>query len=199
MVTDPNDYRFFPPFKPNLNAASQNGNLGGEYYRIARSLAAGEGFADPFVQPTGPTAWQPPVYPLFIAGLIWIFDGKLDAIMAVRIFVQVYVLIGTGLLVVALVRQTIPHFPPFRRRGVERLALSVYMGVLLWNFQACFQRTQDSCFVMVAFDLIIVGLCWYRPLINGKSAAFWGFFGGFCALISPIVGFSWGMLTFGPV
>jgi hypothetical protein len=193
MVTDPDNYRFFPPFKANVNAAIQNGNMQGEYYRMARAVAAGEGFAHPFVQPTGPTAWQPPIYTLFIAGLLWIFDGNLDAVMAVRIFVQVYVLIATGLLVVALVQKNVTG----ERRGVSApvLAIFVYLGALVWNFQAFFQRTQDSCFVMLALDVLIVGMCWFQPLGTWKSAAVWGGVGGFCALISPIVGFSWGVLT----
>src|SRR3954471_16612100 len=67
-VSDPADYRFFPPFRPRGNA-NTNRHLGGEYFNIARSLLAGKGFADPFDRPTGPTAWQPPVLPGILAGL----------------------------------------------------------------------------------------------------------------------------------
>jgi hypothetical protein len=76
------------------------------------------------------------------------------------------------------------------------VALAVYLGVLVWNFQPCFQRTQDSCFVLLGLDLILVGLCWYRPLRDWKWAGLWGLLGGFCALISPVVGFIWGVLSF---
>src|SRR5690349_18637178 len=62
-VRDPADYRFFPPFLPHVNANS-NGHLGGEYFFMARSLAAGDGFANPFQVRTGATAWQPPLLPL---------------------------------------------------------------------------------------------------------------------------------------
>jgi hypothetical protein len=189
-VTNPEYYRFFPPFKAYVNAAKQNGFMQGEYYRIARALAAGEGFANPFVQPTGPTAWQAPVYPLFIASLLWLFDGNLDVMTAGRVFVQVYVLIGTGLLILALVRKT-------TSRSGAGVALVVYLGVLVWNFEACFQRTQDSCFVLLALDLIIMGLCWWQPLRGWKSACVWGLFGGFCAMITPVVGFTWGILSLG--
>ncbi len=37
--------------------------------RIGRALATGQGFADPFHSPTGPTAWEPPLYPYLIAGV----------------------------------------------------------------------------------------------------------------------------------
>ena len=40
---------------------------GWEMGRIARALATGRGYADPFVGHTGPTAWVTPLYPLLIA------------------------------------------------------------------------------------------------------------------------------------
>ncbi len=40
-----------------------------EMGRIARSLAMGRGYADPFIPGTGPTAWLPPLYPLLLAGV----------------------------------------------------------------------------------------------------------------------------------
>jgi hypothetical protein len=44
-----------------------------EVGRIARALATGYGFADPFVGHTGPTAWSPPLYPLLLAGVFKLF------------------------------------------------------------------------------------------------------------------------------
>ena len=36
--------------------------IGTEVTRIAASIAGGRGFSSPFSQPTGPSAWIPPVY-----------------------------------------------------------------------------------------------------------------------------------------
>ncbi|MBV9573593.1 MAG: glycosyltransferase family 39 protein [Acidobacteriales bacterium] len=47
--------------------------FGFEMGRIGRSLASGEGFANPFLTPTGPTAWESPLYPFLIAGVFKIF------------------------------------------------------------------------------------------------------------------------------
>ncbi|MBE7182070.1 MAG: hypothetical protein INR71_12850, partial [Terriglobus roseus] len=47
--------------------------FGWEMGRIARSLATGHGFSDPFDGHTGPTAWTPPLYPLLMAGLFRAF------------------------------------------------------------------------------------------------------------------------------
>ncbi len=40
---------------------------------IAQAIASGRGFSDPFRQPTGPTAWLAPLYPLLLAGIFRLF------------------------------------------------------------------------------------------------------------------------------
>jgi hypothetical protein len=47
--------------------------FGWEMGRIGRALATGYGYADPFDGHTGPTAWNPPLYPLLIGGVFRIF------------------------------------------------------------------------------------------------------------------------------
>ncbi|HXC95652.1 MAG TPA: hypothetical protein VNU92_08115 [Edaphobacter sp.] len=47
--------------------------FGWEMGRIARALATGFGYADPFTSHSGPTAWSPPLYPLLMAGVFKIF------------------------------------------------------------------------------------------------------------------------------
>ena len=52
-----------------IKGLEDNFAFGWEMGRIGRALAAGRGFADPFGLPTGPTAWEPPLYPYLIAGV----------------------------------------------------------------------------------------------------------------------------------
>ena len=47
--------------------------FGWETGRIARAIALGHGFSDPFHGTTGPTAWIAPMYPYFLAGVFKIF------------------------------------------------------------------------------------------------------------------------------
>lgn len=47
--------------------------FGWEAGRIARALATGYGYSDPFLGHTGPTAWIPPIFPLILAGVFKIF------------------------------------------------------------------------------------------------------------------------------
>jgi 4-amino-4-deoxy-L-arabinose transferase-like glycosyltransferase len=47
--------------------------FGWEMGRVARSIASGEGFSSPYGGHTGPTAWEPPLYPYLMAGVFKIF------------------------------------------------------------------------------------------------------------------------------
>jgi 4-amino-4-deoxy-L-arabinose transferase-like glycosyltransferase len=50
-----------------------NFSFGWEMGRIGRSLALGQGFSNPFNDPSGPTAWEPPIYPFLIAAVFKLF------------------------------------------------------------------------------------------------------------------------------
>jgi len=71
LVTDTRDYQYFPPYQPHLDL-NMNNHLGGENLNVARALVAGEGFANPFEEKTGPTAWTTPILPLVLAAIIWV-------------------------------------------------------------------------------------------------------------------------------
>jgi hypothetical protein len=187
MVTERANYRYFPPFRSYADF-NMNDHLGAEYCNVAQALAAGDGFADPFRDPTGPTAWMPPALPTFLAALLWAFDGNRQAVMAVVVCLQLLTLIGTGLLVLALVRQTSARFGT----GV---AAAVFVVGAMFDFFLLFQFTHDIWLVLAALDLMIVGLSWCRPLDNRIRAAGWGSFGGLCALVNPILVLTWCAVT----
>jgi 4-amino-4-deoxy-L-arabinose transferase-like glycosyltransferase len=50
-----------------------NFGFGWEMGRIAASLTSGRGFSSPFGPATGPTAWEPPLYPYLTAGVFLVF------------------------------------------------------------------------------------------------------------------------------
>jgi hypothetical protein len=56
-----------------FKTADDNFSFGYEMGRIGRSLASGHGFANPFNETTGLTAWEPPLYPFLIAGVFKVF------------------------------------------------------------------------------------------------------------------------------
>ena len=62
-----------------IRLSNDHFEFGWEMGRIARALATGHGFADPFEGHTGPTAWTPPLYPLILAGVFKIFGVYTNA------------------------------------------------------------------------------------------------------------------------
>src|SRR5947209_5300285 len=56
-------------FKP----VEHNFSFGWEMGSVGHALASGRGFSDPFGVETGPTAWEPPLYPSLIGGVFKVF------------------------------------------------------------------------------------------------------------------------------
>jgi hypothetical protein len=56
-----------------IRAEQGNFDFGFEAGRIARSLATGQGYANPFNGMSGPTAWLPPLYPLLMGAAFKVF------------------------------------------------------------------------------------------------------------------------------
>jgi hypothetical protein len=56
-----------------IRTGQGNFDFGFEAGRIARSLATGQGYANPFNGVSGPTAWLPPVYPLLMGAAFKVF------------------------------------------------------------------------------------------------------------------------------
>jgi len=52
---------------------NDNFEFGWEMGRIGRSIALGQGFSNPYEGNTGPTAWEPPLYPYLIGGVFKTF------------------------------------------------------------------------------------------------------------------------------
>jgi len=68
-----------------FKSTDNNFGFGWEMGRIGASIATGHGFSNPFGPPTGPTAWEPPLYPFLIAGVFKLFGiySKLSAVPVV--------------------------------------------------------------------------------------------------------------------
>jgi 4-amino-4-deoxy-L-arabinose transferase-like glycosyltransferase len=66
-----------------FKASDNNFGFGWEMGRVGASLASGHGFSNPFGLATGPTAWEPPLYPYLTAGVFLVFGiySKASAIV----------------------------------------------------------------------------------------------------------------------
>jgi 4-amino-4-deoxy-L-arabinose transferase-like glycosyltransferase len=56
-----------------FKSTDNNFGFGWEMGRIGAAIASGHGFSDAFGAPTGPTAWEPPLYPYLTAGVFHVF------------------------------------------------------------------------------------------------------------------------------
>jgi 4-amino-4-deoxy-L-arabinose transferase-like glycosyltransferase len=53
--------------------ADDHFGFGWEMGRIGKAIAEGKGFSNPYGAQTGPTAWEPPIYPYLIGGVFKLF------------------------------------------------------------------------------------------------------------------------------
>jgi len=70
-----------------FKSTADNFSFGWEMGRIGASLASGHGFSSPFGPATGPTAWEPPLYPYLTAGVFLVFGiySKASALVLLTI------------------------------------------------------------------------------------------------------------------
>jgi 4-amino-4-deoxy-L-arabinose transferase-like glycosyltransferase len=68
-----------------ISPEADHWDFGFETGRIARSLALGQGFSSPMPEPSGPTGFRPPGYPLLLAGIFKVW-GIYTASSAVAVY-----------------------------------------------------------------------------------------------------------------
>jgi 4-amino-4-deoxy-L-arabinose transferase-like glycosyltransferase len=56
-----------------IRATDNHFGFGWEMGCVGRAIASGRGFSDPYCAGTGPSAWEPPVYPYLIGGMFKLF------------------------------------------------------------------------------------------------------------------------------
>lgn len=127
--------------------------FGWEMGRVARSIATGHGFSSPYDGDTGPSAWEPPIYPYLMAGVFKFFG----------IYTQesAWVLLSINSLLATLT--TIPIFLIARRTFSERVAIwSAYAWALnpyiwYWSIHWIWDTTLTplllACVFLLALEL----------------------------------------------
>jgi 4-amino-4-deoxy-L-arabinose transferase-like glycosyltransferase len=161
--------------------------FGWEMGRIGRSIALGQGFSNPYGDSTGPTAWEPPVYP-YLMGQVFKLFGIYSAASA-------WVLLSFNSLFMALT--SIPIFFVARRTLGERLAWwPAWIWALLpyemywsihWLWDTTFGPFLLACIFLVSLELqewrgwkgwAVFGFLWgLTGLSNASLLAFLPFCG----------------------
>ena len=129
-----------------------NFSFGFEMGRIARSLALGQGFSSPFNGNTGPTAWEPPLYPLLVGGVFKVFG----------IYTQAAALVLLSLNSIFSAVTCIPIFLIARRCFGERVAVwsswawALLPQVIFWSTRYVWETSLAALLLAVIFWLALV-------------------------------------------
>jgi 4-amino-4-deoxy-L-arabinose transferase-like glycosyltransferase len=169
-----------------FRVSDQNFSFGWEMGRIAAALASGQGFSNPMMYPTGPTAWEPPLTPFLIAGVFRLFGIYSHA--------SSFVLLTLNGVWSALT--CIPIFKIARRCFGEKIAVgsawtwALFPYVIYWDIKWVWETSLSA--------LLIATIFWVAISMEDESQglAAWLKFGalwGVAALNSP------SLLSFLPV
>lgn len=161
--------------------------IGAEYDTIAIAIRQGRGFSDPFREPSGPTAWMPPILVYFTAGLYWITNDQRDKVVETIVVINWLVVLFASFMVTATAKR-------LNRPWTGYLILTVALAA---DFFELFQRTHDTWLILLMLSLMWVGIQWLPDpqQVRWPTAVAWGLFGGICALCGPVAGFTWAVLT----
>jgi 4-amino-4-deoxy-L-arabinose transferase-like glycosyltransferase len=129
-----------------------NFGFGFEMGRIGRSLALGQGFGNPFHGITGPTAWEPPLYPLLIGGVFRIFGIYTSA--------SAFVLLSVNSLFAALT--TLPIFAIAKRCFGEQVAVwsgwtwALLPSMIFWSTRWVWETSLAAFLLALVLALALV-------------------------------------------
>ena len=161
-----------------FKTTDDNFSFGWEMGRIAASIASGHGFSSPFGPPTGPTAWEPPLYPYLTAGVFSVFGIYSRA--------SAFVLLALNSVFSALT--CIPIFLTGRRIFSEKVAVgsawawALLPNVMFWCTRAVWETSLSALLLATIFWLALTledregwlpwfefGLLWGIVALNGTS------------------------------
>ena len=161
-----------------FKGADANFGFGWEMGGIGASLASGHGFGNPFGPSTGPTAWEPPLYPYLTAGVFRVFGIYSHA--------SAFVLLTLNSAFSALT--CIPIFLIARRIFCERVAIgsawawAVLPNVMFWSTRWVWETSLSTLLLTTIFWLALTledrdgwlpwvefGLLWGLAALNSTS------------------------------
>jgi len=154
-----------------------NFGFGWEIGRLAYSLANGHGFGSPFGGDTGPSAWNPPVYPWILSVAFRLFGNYSHA--------AAFATLAFNSLVAALTSWTV--YRTARRIFGERVALwsgwiwAVYPDTVFWSVKWIWETSLSAFLLSLLFMLTL-------EMEGDERASSWlgyGLLWGVAALTNP--------------
>ena len=179
--------------------------FGWEMGRIAQSVVLGQGYANPFNGPSGPTAWTPPLYPLLMAASFKMFGIYTNAAALFLLVVNSVVSAGIAPAVYEIGWRCFDAVGVGRREARYARPVAVWAGWLWavypaalqyaihWIWEMSVSAFLFSWVIVLALRLRGVGDSW-RPahaddsavVMNGAPGSGWMLWGG--------LGVIWGLI-----
>jgi len=151
--------------------------FGWEMGRVARSIALGQGFSNPYGGNTGPTAWEPPLYPYLMGGVFKLFG--------VYTYASAWVLLSINCLFAALT--TIPIFliahKTFGERAARWSAWSWALNPYIWYWSI--HWIWDTTFTPLVLSLIFLVALELQDWRGFRGWVIFGCLWGVAALANP--------------
>jgi hypothetical protein len=170
--------------------------FGWEMGRIARALATGFGYANPFTGHSGPTAWSPPIYPLLIAGVFKVFGVYTAASAWVLLTINSVFSAATSSVIYEIAARCFERLGSARARKIAlwsgwlwALYPAAMQFAVRWIWDMCVTTYLFSKILVVALRARGVGEESYalEPLPQTQTTARWaafGFLSGVVALLN---------------
>jgi len=134
-----------------FKTTDDNFHFGWEMGSIGAALASGHGFSNPFGPATGPTAWEPPLYPHLTAGVFLVFGIYSKA--------SAFVLLTLNSIFSALT--CVPIFLIARRIFSEKVAVgsawawALLPNVMFWSTKAVWETCLGTLLLTTIFWLAL--------------------------------------------
>ena len=122
--------------------------FGAEYGNLAESLVTGQGFSNPFLADTGPSAWMPPFLVCIYALVFWLFGVKTIASGYTFLGLKVLALV-LSIYQLMLISKELPM--RFRPAFLTPLGLLAFLG----HQASLLQSIMDQAFIMLLSALTL--------------------------------------------
>jgi 4-amino-4-deoxy-L-arabinose transferase-like glycosyltransferase len=127
--------------------------FGWEMGRIGRSIALGQGFSSPYEGNTGPTAWEPPLYPFLMGGVFKLFGIYTQASAWVLLTINSFFAALTTIPIFLIARRTFDDH--IAKWSALAWALNPYVWYwsIHWIWDTTFTPFILACIFLLALEL----------------------------------------------
>jgi hypothetical protein len=160
-----------------LNPRRDHWPFGYETGRLARAIASGRGFSDPFFAETGPSAISGPVYPYLLAGVFKVFG----------IYTATSAIIALSLNSLFSALTCVPVFLLARESFGERVGMLATWAWAFFPHAILFaaDRIWETCLTTLLVSLLVVLAMYLGRTVRPPAWIGFGLLWGVAALTSP--------------